>query len=109
MTSSSTSTHRLRHGAGGWRQGGELRRAGFPVPPGLCVTTAAYRMVAAGTALGEVIAALGGTPSGDLSVLSLLAGRALAAPVPAAVAMAVTRGYARLGRRRPTRGGRRCS
>jgi phosphohistidine swiveling domain-containing protein len=80
---------------------GELIRAGFPVPPGLCVTTAAYQLVAAGGPVADVVGALDATAPGDVTALSTLAGRAraalLAAPVPAAVQQAIARGYARLG------------
>src|SRR5690242_16933878 len=80
---------------------GELTRAGLPVPPGLCVTTAAYRDVAAGAALDAVLDALDTTPPGDIATLGVLAGRArsalLAAPVPAGTAAQIARGYARLG------------
>ncbi len=44
---------------------GELVRAGFPVPPGFVITTAAYdRFVAAG-GLGDAVAAVDGTKSGS--------------------------------------------
>ncbi|MFI7544017.1 PEP/pyruvate-binding domain-containing protein [Actinoplanes sp. NPDC049599] len=80
---------------------GEMIRAGLPVPGGLCVTTDAYRLAAAGTAAGEVLDGLAAAPADDVAALTALAGRArealLAAPVPDAVAAAVTAGYARLG------------
>lgn len=34
---------------------GELTRAGLPVPPGFCVTTAAYALVAAGADLEALL------------------------------------------------------
>jgi len=47
---------------------GEMARAGFPVPPGFCVTTAAYReFVAASPELDGLLDALEGTDPGDLS------------------------------------------
>ncbi|GHJ49440.1 phosphoenolpyruvate synthase [Catellatospora sp. TT07R-123] len=80
---------------------GELTRAGLPVPPGLCLTTEAYRQATAAADLDEVLAGLERTPSGDVAALTALAGRAraavLAAPVPAGIAAAVAEGYARLG------------
>ncbi|RSM68227.1 phosphoenolpyruvate synthase [Actinoplanes sp. ATCC 53533] len=80
---------------------GEMIRAGLPVPPGLCVTTDAYRLTVAGTALGEVLRELAAAAADDVAALTALAGRAraalLAAPVPAAVTTAVTAAYARLG------------
>lgn len=65
---------------------GELIAAGFPVPDGFCVGTAAYRAAVAGR-----------LP--DLSPPDAAAARAavLAAPVPEAVAVAVRERYARLG------------
>ena len=82
---------------------GALTRAGLPVPPGVCVTTDAYRQVAAAArgfdALLEQIAA---TLPTDTARLARLAGDAraamLAAPVPDAIAHAVVAGYERLGR-----------
>jgi rifampicin phosphotransferase len=68
---------------------GELIRSGFPVPPGFCITTAAYQQVA-----GDVV---------DLEARGVgsLAERAhaaiLASPVPAALADVVGRAYRALG------------
>ncbi|MGV9595671.1 PEP/pyruvate-binding domain-containing protein [Streptosporangium sandarakinum] len=74
---------------------GVLAAAGFPVPPGVCVTTEAYRRVAAGAGLEEVLAALDATPPDDVPALGALATRArelvLRAPVPDDVADAVRR------------------
>jgi hypothetical protein len=72
---------------------GVLTRAGLPVPPGLCITTEAYRRVTDGAGLGEVLAALATGP--DPARLNELAARArklvLAAPVPDDIAQAVRR------------------
>jgi phosphohistidine swiveling domain-containing protein len=80
---------------------GELTRAGLPVPSGVCVTTSAYAQVAAGAGLDAILDALAGTPPGDVGTLTALAEQArsamLAAPMPAAVAEAVSDAYARLG------------
>ena len=80
---------------------GVLTRAGLPVPPGVCVTTEAYRRVAALAGLDAVFDALSVTAQTDLARLAELAGKAraamLAAPVPGPVARAVAAGYARLG------------
>ncbi|MEV4415665.1 PEP/pyruvate-binding domain-containing protein [Catellatospora sp. NPDC049609] len=80
---------------------GVLTRAGLPVPPGLCLTTEAYRVVAASAHLDEIHDALARTPATDVPTLTALAGRAraalLAAPIPAGIAEAVAAGYARLG------------
>jgi phosphoenolpyruvate synthase/pyruvate phosphate dikinase len=76
---------------------GELTRAGFPVPPGFCVTTRAYASVTAGGTLADVLAELAGVPATDIARLEVLAGRAraalLAAPMPEAVRAAVARAY----------------
>ncbi|MFC4536588.1 PEP/pyruvate-binding domain-containing protein [Sphaerisporangium dianthi] len=74
---------------------GVLTRAGLPVPPGLCLTTWAYRRVTESAGLAEVLDALAGTAPGDTATLTELAGRAraavLAAPVPDDIAQAVRR------------------
>ncbi|WP_144126469.1 PEP/pyruvate-binding domain-containing protein [Catellatospora sichuanensis] len=80
---------------------GVLTRAGLPVPPGLCLTTEAYRVVADTAQLDEIHQALARTAPTDVPALTVLAGRArtalLAAPIPADIAAAVAAGYARLG------------
>jgi rifampicin phosphotransferase len=72
---------------------GELISAGLPVPPGVCVTTAAYELAAAQADLGpllEDLAALpAGEPSGQATLAGALRARILAAPVPQPVALAV--------------------
>ncbi|GAA3415761.1 PEP/pyruvate-binding domain-containing protein [Streptosporangium vulgare] len=72
---------------------GVLTTAGFPVPPGLCVTTEAYRRVTERAGLEEVLAALATTASGDVPALNTLAAKArelvLTAPVPDDIASAV--------------------
>ncbi|MCA1709900.1 MAG: phosphoenolpyruvate synthase, partial [Actinobacteria bacterium] len=68
---------------------GELIRAGFPVPPGFCITTSAYQQVAAN-------AFDSGAP--DTGLIAEQARTAiLAAPVPTAIADAVERAYRALG------------
>ena len=75
---------------------GELIRAGFPVPPGVCVTTEAYRQVAASAAIDfEAFDAAGPEDSKRLAGTARAA--LLAAPIPGAVARAVAEAYARLG------------
>ena len=80
---------------------GEMARAGLPVPPGVCVTTEAYRMVVAGSALDGVHNGLDTVAADDVPALTALASRAraaiLAAPVPPAVADAIAAAYAGLG------------
>ena len=67
---------------------GELTRAGFPVPPGFCVTTAAYRnFVQQSGELDALLDALDGVTHEDLGTIGALGGRirehlgALAMPV----------------------------
>jgi pyruvate,water dikinase len=80
---------------------GEMIRAGMPVPPGLCVTTDAYRLAVADAALDGVLDALDTVAADDVPALTALAGRArtalLGVPMPAAVSGAVTNAYAHLG------------
>lgn len=80
---------------------GVLTRAGLPVPPGLCLTTEAYRVVADTAHLDEIHEALARTAPTDVPALTALAGRArqalLAAPIPTDIAAAIAAGYARLG------------
>ena len=79
---------------------GELIGAGLPVPPGFCVTTEAYRLVAGGTDLGQVCAALANTSPADAAGLAGQARRArellVAAAMPPQVASAVAAAYATL-------------
>lgn len=80
---------------------GELTRAGFPVPPGFCVTTAAYGLVAENSGLEPALTALAATRPEDTARLTELASEArdalLAAPIPDALARAVTAAYLDLG------------
>ena len=80
---------------------GVLTRAGLPVPAGVCVTTEAYRQVAASAGLDDVLDAFNRTSPTDASRLRELAGRAraamLAAAVPDQIAQAVLSGYSSLG------------
>jgi phosphoenolpyruvate synthase/pyruvate phosphate dikinase len=70
---------------------GELIAAGLPVPAGLCVTTEAYRDVAAAAGLAEILDRLAATPTGETGALAGLARQARADP---------GHGHARRGRRR---------
>lgn len=80
---------------------GELVRAGLPVPPGFCVTTAGYRAVAADATVQAAIVALAAVPIADAAGLQAGAERVraalLAAPVPDALADACVAAYAGLG------------
>ncbi len=89
---------------------GELVRAGFPVPPGCCLTTHAYAEVAGRAGLEPILTALSETAlsepaldvesPGDSQLAEHAATareRLLAAPVPDRVVEAVAAGYAALG------------
>ncbi len=87
---------------------GEMIRAGLPVPPGVCVTTEAYRMVVAESALDAALTALESVAADDVPALTALAGQAraalLATPVPPAVTAAVTAAHSASLRPLPPRG-----
>jgi hypothetical protein len=80
---------------------GELARAGFPVPDGFCVTTAAYDLVAADAALEPTLAALAGTQPEDTTRLAKLATEARShlsdASVPDVLGRAIAEAYGELG------------
>ena len=98
---------------------GELTSAGLPVPPGFCLTTAAYRLALVDTGLEEVFAALKeastsgseasgsqpGVDSAGLGRFSEIAVRArslvLDAGLPAGIAEAVRSAYEALGHNVP--------
>ncbi|HKS50715.1 MAG TPA: PEP/pyruvate-binding domain-containing protein, partial [Pseudonocardiaceae bacterium] len=68
---------------------GELIRGGFPVPPGFCLTTAAYQQVAA-----DALDVDGWDPD---SLAERARSAVLASPIPADVAEAVACAYRALG------------
>ena len=72
---------------------GELLRAGLPVPPGFCVTTAAYARAVAAADLEPLLTELAGLAAADQAHQATLAGRIreriLATPMPDEVADAV--------------------
>jgi rifampicin phosphotransferase len=80
---------------------GEMLRAGLPVPPGFCVTTTAYALVADASNLEPILAELATTPVGDTARLTELASaareRLLAAPIPATISEAILAAYRALG------------
>ncbi len=80
---------------------GELTRAGLPVPPGFCVITAAYDLVAEGAGLGPILTELAATRAEDTARLAEFAAaaraRLLSAPVPTAVTDAISAAYRALG------------
>lgn len=83
---------------------GELARAGLPVPPGFCLTTAAYRHALSAIGLDEVLAALKEADASQLDQLDQLNGLAararslvLDAGIPYRIAEAVQSAYQQLG------------
>jgi pyruvate,water dikinase len=81
---------------------GELTRAGFPVPPGFCVTTAAYRdFVRASGQFDALLDALDRVTHEDLDTIGTLGARARehldTLPIPAGVRLAVVAAWRELG------------
>ena len=80
---------------------GEMTRAGLPVPPGFCVTTAAYARIAAEAQIESLIAELEQTFADSIESLaaraSSIRNRIEAAPIPADIADAITTAYRQLG------------
>ncbi len=76
---------------------GRLLAHGLPVPPGFCITTAAYRRAARAAGLAPLLDRLG-TAGADRGALAREARERIAAvPVPAGVAAAVRAAYAAMG------------
>jgi pyruvate,water dikinase len=85
---------------------GEMTRAGFPVPPGFCITTAAYReFVAASPELDGLLDALEGTAPDDLSRMGELGKRIrdhlTALPVPDAIRASILTTWRETGPEHP--------
>src|SRR5215831_15316862 len=81
---------------------GELPRAGFPVPPGFCVTTAAYRdFVRTSGELDALLDALDGVTHEELGTIGALGGRVRehlgALAMPASIRSAVLAAWQELG------------
>ena len=80
---------------------GELTRAGFPVPPGFTVSTAAYSLVAQSAGLEPILTGIATTHPEDSASLAELAAtareRLLSAPVPTIVTDAISAAYRTLG------------
>lgn len=80
---------------------GELYRAGFAVPAGFCVTTAAYALVSVHAGLEPKLAVLATAHHDDQARLGALAkelqAAVLQAPIPANVVTAITDAYQALG------------
>jgi pyruvate,water dikinase len=81
---------------------GEMTRAGFPVPPGFCVTTAAYRLFLVGHSdVAELFASLEASRPDDVEALRRAAAACreelLRLPIPAQVEQAVLAAWEKLG------------
>jgi pyruvate,water dikinase len=80
---------------------GELIAAGFPVPGGFCVTTAAYARATEGAHLAGLLAEIAATKAGDVAALERLAGAVreaiVAAPIPDDIRDAIARAYREMG------------
>jgi phosphohistidine swiveling domain-containing protein len=80
---------------------GEMTRAGFPVPPGFCVTTTAYEHAAPGADLEGTLTALAETSARDSTRLAALAQAArdciLRSPIPPEIAESICAAYQSLG------------
>jgi rifampicin phosphotransferase len=80
---------------------GEMIQAGLPVPPGFCVTTTAYALVAEGSQIEPILVELSRTEANDTARLSKLAKSArailLAAPIPTRIEEAIIEAYRILG------------
>ena len=57
---------------------GELTHAGFPVPPGFCLTTQAYTHATSGAELESVLDQLATTQADDVAHLEMCAAEAVA-------------------------------
>jgi rifampicin phosphotransferase len=81
---------------------GELTGAGLPVPPGFCVTTVAYEIVASEAGLEAMLDTHSTGDSVDSGHLAEAARNCLlAAPMPARIAEAITEAYRVLGAGEP--------
>ncbi len=80
---------------------GELIRAGLPVPPGFCITTAAYVLAAQQAGLGAILAQAPSSVCGEELPLTALAKSAsdclLSAPLPPTIAQEIVTAYQALG------------
>ena len=80
---------------------GEMAGAGLPVPPGFCITTAAYQLVASQSGLEVLLAEKAASPADDASLAEAARARLLAASIPASVAEAIVAAYRVLGSGEP--------
>src|ERR1700694_4470462 len=80
---------------------GELTGAGLPVPPGFCITTAAYELVASEAGLDVMLDEKARSPAADASLAEAARTCLLAAAMPANVAEAIAGAYRVLGSGEP--------
>ncbi len=80
---------------------GELTGGGLPVPPGFCITTAAYKLVASEAGLDVMLDEKAGSPADDASLAEAARTCLLAAAMPANVASAIGGAYRVLGSGEP--------
>jgi phosphoenolpyruvate synthase/pyruvate phosphate dikinase len=80
---------------------GEMLQVGLPVPPGFCVTTTAYALVAESSHIEDLLSELSTTGAKDTAHLTKLANtiraRLLEAVIPTAIEEAITEAYRVLG------------
>jgi rifampicin phosphotransferase len=80
---------------------GELIRAGFAVPDGFCITTAAYARISNSAELDALLTELSMVPPADTARQAALAASVraaiLQAPVPGEIASAIIEAYQALG------------
>ena len=80
---------------------GEMIQAGLPVPPGFCITTTAYTLVAEGAQIDSILDELATIDANDTARLAKLATsartRLLEAPIPTNIDKAITQAYRLLG------------
>src|SRR5260221_8060978 len=80
---------------------GELTGAGLPVPPGFCITTAAYALIASEAGLDVMLDEMAESPADDISLAEAARTCLLAAAMPASVAEAIVGAYRNLGSGEP--------
>src|SRR5438128_4478044 len=80
---------------------GELTGAGLPVPPGFCITTAAYELVASEAGLDVMLDEKASSAADDASLAEAARACLLAAAMPASVASAIVEPYRVLGSGEP--------
>jgi rifampicin phosphotransferase len=76
---------------------GEMSNAGFPVPPGFCVTTTAYAAASSQAELSPLLDELAAIPASDIarqaSLAATIRARLLDATMPGDIRVAITQAY----------------